>query len=130
MTLSYIDIVDHDDDEIDIDDITECTDEGELAAWFKQLSAAYEDIWFFIDERKFSGIAEAEWLSRASGKCVYLKKGIRRVEVRMLELGFTVPHPPTDPRVKVIRRLEEKLRKVKALFAENGISFAEVDAIT
>jgi hypothetical protein len=50
-----------------------------------------------------------------------LAKINRWTERRMLTLGYTVPHPPTDPRTREIRHLHEKNDNLTRALRRNGL---------
>lgn len=115
--------------EIDIEDIESCSDPEKLAAWYLGLDALYDQIRFFIDERRFAQVGDEAWFDAAAGKCGYLRVGKKRVEQRMLSLGLRPPYQPTDPRQRNLQILNEKVRKLKKLLKDHGIAIVEADEL-
>jgi hypothetical protein len=104
-------------DDIEIDNINVQTDMAELCSWFSIAAEAIEEIKDKIEAHRLAGFDNEDWLHRASMKIVYMKKGRRRLEQRILALGGVPPYPLGDPRRREILRLTEELRKAKAQLA-------------
>ena len=113
--------------EIDIDDVNSCTDEATLGGWYTSLEDQLFRIRSIVEARQFTGRARDEWLDRVSGKLAFIKIGMRRVETRMLRLGYYVPYPPTFPHVKHQRVLENKIKRLKQLLQEAGVKVVDLD---
>lgn len=113
--------------EIDTDVVNSCSDEATLAEWYASLEDQSFRIRAIVEARQFTGRARDEWLDRVGGKLAFLKIGMRRVETRMLRLGYAVPYPPTLPHVKHQRQLESKIKRLKQLLTEAGIKVVDVE---
>lgn len=101
--------------------IERCSDEAALGRWFTGMHELYEQLRAKVEAQKFCETADKAWLDRVGGKIAWLRVGMRKVEARMIELGFAVPYPPIDPRVREIRHLTKSVQRLKALLREHGI---------
>ncbi|MBA3053636.1 MAG: hypothetical protein FP826_01565 [Sphingomonadales bacterium] len=109
------------------DDIEACADEAVLAGWFAAYGETIEELKAFVEGFRFTGSADPDWLRRSGGKLGYLTLTRRRIERRMLTLGFTPPWSPRDPRSVLIRRLEGEVARLRRLL-EAGDSAVGEDA--
>ena len=125
--MNYHFIPNHTDyvEDVYLDDIEECSDCEQLTEWYLSWSELTDNIKADVDSYKFVGTAEADWLARCGGKLSAMSKGMKAIEKRMLSLGMTPPYPPTDPRVKAIRRLEAKCTVYKKALKGAGISLED-----
>lgn len=92
-------------DDIELSDIRDETNEITLSRWYQTMFDLHQHIKAHCDGYREAGIEDNDWFRRTGGKIAYLKLGMRRIEARMLTLGFTPPYQPTDPRAIEIRQL-------------------------
>lgn len=106
--------------------IERCSDEAALARWYTGMHELHEQLRAKVEAQRFCENFDKAWLDRVSGKIGWLRVGMRKVEARMIGLGFAVPYPPIDPRVREIRNLAKSVQRLKALLREHGINPDEV----
>ncbi len=110
-------------DEPTRDEIDNETDEETLAEWYRDHTELQECIFEFVRTRRegMADLCDPNWLRKSSDKVAHLRIATRRIERRMIALGYRPPYHPTDPRVKEISRLGDQNRRLKALLRSNNI---------
>ena len=120
MALVFFEDDDEDEVDIDIDDVLGCSDEAQLRAWHDGMTTAKDALTERIKAFRIAGTRDERWFHGAGGKVAYQGIGIRRVERRMKELGFTLPGDPHG-HGKRISTLQETVNKLRKLLAQHGI---------
>lgn len=121
MTELYIDLRNASDiREMDISkEIVDATDDVEcLHDWHQTLIDKDTEISEFLQAYRLAQIDDEDYFRRTAGKLAYIRIASRWIERRLLSLGETVNYPPTDPRSRQLRILEEKIRKLNARVEE------------
>lgn len=93
-------------------DIDECSSASDLSRWYVNARELADDIIAQIETERETDARGAEWIRRASGMLIGLKKKMKRIERRCLELGLPNPKPP-EPRPTEITRLTQKLGEAR-----------------
>lgn len=106
--------------------IEACTDEAQLAAWYINTEELICRIRDDVEAFRFVGTADPDWLRRSGGKLSRLRTALRWVERHMVMLGMYVPYPPTDPRKRQLRELEEVVRKLRNALKQQGVAVLDV----
>ena len=102
-----------------------CSDDAQLAVWFTSRVEISADIRAMIDGLLFAEAGDPAWLHRAGTKLGYLRIEGRRIEQRMLALGFAPPYPLRDPRFERLRMLEGKVERMTKELRKAGIVLVE-----
>ena len=102
--------------------IQRCDDEDALSRWYTGMNELHEQLRAKVEVQRFCENFDKEWLDRVGGKIAWLRVGMRKVEARRIELGFAVPYPEIDPRVREIRNLAKSIQRLKALLHKHGIN--------
>jgi hypothetical protein len=107
--------------EIDIEDIDVETDLERLAGWYRRAEELTFEIADTVEFNRSVERATDEWIWRAGRKIAWLKKGIRRIEQRMLGLGGSPPYRLNDGRSKRIQFLDRRMAQAKEALLSNNI---------
>lgn len=103
------------------DEIMASTSPAMLVQWYRDAVVTIEEIRASVEGYRMAGIAEADWLQRVGKKLGYLKHTARWCELRLLELGYTVPYLPSDPRTRQIRLLEDRVKLLAGALVAGGL---------
>lgn len=114
--------------DLDIDEVEAETDIGKLGQWYSRAEDLIEEIKDKVEYNRFIDKASDDWLWRCGRKIAFLRKGIRRIEQRILRLGGMPPYRLDDGRAQMIRQLEKKVAQAKEALLSNDMPLPWKDA--
>ena len=114
--------------DLDIEDIETEADIRVLCEWYIRAETLIDEIKDMVDYNRFIEHATDEWLWRCGRKIAYLRRGVRRIEQRILRLGGMPPYRLDDGRATFIRGLEKKLAQAKEALLSNNMPLPWKDA--
>lgn len=80
--------------DLEFDDIDQTQDEAALLRWYDHSRELCDDIIVQLEVEEVTNCRGSDWVRRASGVLIGLKKKMRRIERRCVALGFSNPRPP------------------------------------
>jgi hypothetical protein len=92
-----------------IDEIQACDDVAVLAAWYVNSDRRELHLKTFIEAWRTADIDDPDWTKRTAGALAFCSIGKKWIERRILTLGGEVPYPPTDPRARQLRILNDRV---------------------
>lgn len=101
--------------------IESCRDAAQLAQWFSETVEQIEGLRIDIEAFRYAGTARDDSLYRAGGLLAHLGRTRRWLERRMLQCGFPIPWPPTDPRLREIKNLQARCETLRKALRDAGV---------
>lgn len=114
MSDIYVELPEFKPLDISKDDVETCADVPTLLDWFERLNESNLQTTEFLHAYRDAQVDDEDWFRRTGGRLAYVRIAARWVERRLLTLGAKVPYPPTDPRTRQLRILDDKICKLKA----------------
>lgn len=107
--------------EIDIDIERETPDQADileapisqLKYWYEKLDEKTIPMKEFLDAHRIAGVQDRDWMIRATDALAHTCIAMRFIERRLRSEGEHVPYAATDPTVKQVRALADKMADIR-----------------
>jgi hypothetical protein len=99
---------------LELAEIDECTDAEQLLAWFYDCRELADDIVAQIEVNKLTEARDTDWIYRASGVLIGLKKKLKRIERHCAASGFNLPDSKDASQRNQITQLLQQVREARS----------------
>lgn len=104
------------------EDVEDCKNPETLNHWHTECYEVADMTRSQIEARTLAGIAEPDWLHRATDKLAIVMTVARRVERRLAVLGEDLPTTRDNAEQRTIRRLRGQIKDLRKALRDAGVA--------